>query len=191
MSKFSVAALYVDPRGPYPSLPGVDAWAPPRDARIYDGPLPVVAHPPCGGWSSLRHLYQGDDTDCAVRAVEQVRAFGGVLEHPAHSRLWGALDLPDVGLSDRWGFTYEVTQVSWGHVARKRTWLYACGVDYALLSRTRRVGGTPTHWVSGGGTGRGATPPGIKVCSAQQRRRSPPAFAEWLVMLARSTRCSP
>lgn len=27
-------------------------------------------------------------------------------------------------------------------------------------------------------------PPGIKVCSAQQRRRTPPAFAAWLVDLA-------
>lgn len=31
-----------------------------------------------------------------------------------------------------------------------------------------------------------AIPPGIKVCSALQRRRTPRAFAEWLVGLARS-----
>jgi len=46
----------------------------------------------------------------------------------------------------------------------------------------------PTHWCSGGRTkrpGMGATvPPGIKVCSAQQRRRTPVAFAEWLLELA-------
>jgi hypothetical protein len=29
-------------------------------------------------------------------------------------------------------------------------------------------------------------PPGIKVCSAAQRRRTPPLFAEYLVRLARS-----
>jgi hypothetical protein len=31
-------------------------------------------------------------------------------------------------------------------------------------------------------------PPGIKVASAQQRRRTPPAFADWLISLARSVR---
>jgi hypothetical protein len=31
-------------------------------------------------------------------------------------------------------------------------------------------------------------PPGIKVCSAQQRRRTPVAFAEWLVSVA--SRCA-
>lgn len=33
-----------------------------------------------------------------------------------------------------------------------------------------------------------AVPPGIKVCSAQQRRRTPVAFAEWLIALARTAR---
>jgi hypothetical protein len=33
-----------------------------------------------------------------------------------------------------------------------------------------------------------AVPPGIKVCSAQQRRRTPPLFAEYLVRLAQSAR---
>lgn len=45
-----VAALYIDPRGVYPQLTGVDCWGPDRDARTYDGPHPVVSHPPCGPW---------------------------------------------------------------------------------------------------------------------------------------------
>jgi hypothetical protein len=31
-------------------------------------------------------------------------------------------------------------------------------------------------------------PPGIKVCSAQQRRRTPVAFAQWLLDVAGSVR---
>ena len=48
-----VAALYVDVnRGPYPSIEGVDVWGAERDATVYDGALPVVAHPPCGHWGA-------------------------------------------------------------------------------------------------------------------------------------------
>lgn len=31
---------------------------------------------------------------------------------------------------------------------------------------------------------RGVCPPGIKMCSAEQRRRTPRAFAEWLLHVA-------
>lgn len=183
-----VAALYIDPRGPYPRMEGVDCWDEARDARLYDGPYSVVAHPPCGPWGKLRHMYRGAEHDCAPRAVEQVRAFGGVLEHPAHSLLWAHCGMPEPGeLPDAWGGrTIEVEQVRWGHPAQKRTWLYFVGVrDVGTFPPPRE----PTHWVSGGRKPRrtgGAVPPGIKVCSAQQRRRTPQAFAEWLVELARS-----
>jgi hypothetical protein len=190
----TVAALYIDPRGPYPALLGADmCWDETRDARLYDGPWPVVAHPPCGPWGGLRHLYRGNEHDCALRAVEQVRRFGGCLEHPANSTLWREAGLPDPGqiIAQRSsGGMYprmciEVEQCAWGHVARKRTWLYIVGIEPGLVWSGIRTGGTPTHWASGGGTGRGRTPPGIKVCSAQQRRRTPVAFAEWLISMAR------
>lgn len=53
----------------------------------------------------------------------------------------------------------------------------------------------PTHWCSGFRSSGGkypanykrtgcAVPPGIKVCSAGQRRRTPREFAEWLISLA-------
>lgn len=188
-----VAALYVDPRGPYPRMSDVDPWDAQRDARLYAGGHPVVAHPPCGPWGGLRHLYRRDEHALAPLAVEQVRRWGGVLEHPARSMLWGACRLPHPGeLPDAsGGYSVEVDQCAWGHVARKRTWLYIVGVDRVLVDRTIRTGGTPTHWVSGGrrrgGNGSGGlAPPGIKICSAQQRRRTPMEFALWLVSLARA-----
>lgn len=192
----TVAALYIDPRGPYPSMPGVECWDESRDARTYAGPHPVVAHPPCGPWGRLRHLYRGNEHDCAPAAVEVVREWGGVLEHPAHSLLWRVCNLPKPGeLPDEFGgFSVAVNQVSWGHVARKATWLYVVGCDRAAVERSIRTGGTPTHWIGGfrvldgKRVKRTAIPQGIKACSKQQRRRTPPAFAAWLVELARASR---
>jgi hypothetical protein len=103
--------------------------------------------------------------------------------------LFAALGLPAPGERDAHGFTLEVDQCSWGHVARKTTWLYVVGVELETVVAGVRTGGTPTHWVSGGrnpnrkGSG-GLVPPGVKVCSAEQRRRTPPLFAAWLIHLA-------
>lgn len=233
----TVAALYVDPRGPYPALLGPElCWDVERDARRYDGPHPVVVHPPCGPWSRQRHNYRGSEHDCAPRAVGQVRRWGGVLEHPAGSLLFGPeppcvpspcsvetaegeaqhcvhwwdcddesgddvhccrcglgapLPLPGEGVDRYGGVTLEVQQVEWGHVARKRTWLYVVGVPQgvvsAILGAPPYPGRAPTHWVSGWRLAkRGGPPPGVKICSAEQRRRTPREFAEALITIARA-----
>lgn len=190
-----IAALFVETNGVYFNRPNVDPWDVHRDASKYDGPHPIVAHPPCGPWGALKHLYRGAEHDLAPRAVDQVQTWGGVLEHPARSLLWARCGLPLPGhFPDmHGGYTLEVCQVDWGHVARKRTWLYFVRVPTAAL--TFPPGGTPTHWISGFRsttnqkqylTRGSAVPPGIKVCSAQQRRRTPLRFAEWLIDLAHS-----
>ncbi len=181
-----VAVLYVDPRGPYPDL--VSHWYDAaRDARLYNGPWPVVAHPPCGPWGFLRGLSEETTKDCGPIAVGQVRQYGGVLEHPRGSTLFRHCGLPKPGeLPDAFGgVTYEVSQCDWGHVARKRTWLYCVGVaSFPSVPPAQE----PTHWASGVHTpgARGKPPEGIKICSAQQRRRTPPAFAAWLIEVART-----
>lgn len=184
-----VAVLYVDRLGPYPKL--VEHWYDEaRDGRTYAGPWPVVAHPPCGPWGRLSHLSRFQDPDLAPLAVRQVRRFGGVLEHPSGSKLFDALDLPRPGdPPDAWGgWTIGVNQVDWGHVAKKPTWLYLVGVE---VPRRFPSPGIPTHWVCGtrnANPAGGSAPPGIKFCSATQRRRTPLAFARWLVALARTAR---
>lgn len=87
----TVAALYVDrERGPYAKYSFVDVWDWARDARRYVGPNPVVAHPACGPWGRFYWNYGGGegDFDCGLFAVDQVRRYGGVLEHPSESGLW-------------------------------------------------------------------------------------------------------
>lgn len=190
-----IAALYIDPRGPYPTLLGPElCWDAERDARTYGGPWPIVAHPPCGPWSKLAFVCTMQTHDLGPIAVDQVRRFGGVLEHPAGSDLFRFCSMPRPGeFPDQFGGrTIEVEQVDWGHVARKRTWLYLVGVHELGESPPSRE---PTHWCSGFRSSThempsnyrrqgSAAPPGIKIASAQQRRRTPVDFARWLISLA-------
>lgn len=182
----TVAALYIDPRGPYPKLEGVDCYDEARDARTYPGPWPIVAHPPCAHWGRLRHMAKQQTKHLAPIAVQQVRRFGGVLEHPAHSLLWNhcGLPLPGESTDEYGGYTVALNQVDWGHTCRKATWLYLVRVPRELLIDV--LVRKPTHWVSGN-TGE-ARRHGCKIASAQQRRRTPEVFAEYLVYLASNAR---
>lgn len=139
-----VAALYVEPAGAYFDQANVDPWDEERDARKYAGPHPVVAHPPCQRWGrfwhgSTRKPHQfklGDDGGCFAAALEAVRTWGGVLEHPADSHAWSRFNLNPPPREGGWvpadfhgGLTCYVEQGFYGHLSRKGTWLYAFGVN--------------------------------------------------------------
>lgn len=137
----TVAALFVEARGMYYGVAGVEPWDAHRDARTYAGPHPVVAHPPCTRWCRLAGLVEarwghrrGEDGGCFAAALASVRAWGGVLEHPACSDAWVAFDLAAPPRDGGWvradgvgGFTCHVEQGRYGHRAKKATWLYAYG----------------------------------------------------------------
>ena len=187
-----IAALYVDPRGPYVGRPDVDAWHLPRDALDYDGPWPIVAHPPCTGYGQLRASVAADaDRDsCAPRAVEQVRRWGGVLEHPRGSRLWPLADLPRPGAAadEHGGYTVSVRQCDWGHKCTKPTWLYVVGVprDIVVAEIAKRGTGTPTHMIGGSNRGWRGRLGGPRLLASNKRMNilTPEAFAAWLMSLA-------
>ena len=143
-----VAALYVEPKGCYVGVPGVDPWDAAKDARKYSGPHPVVAHPPCQRWGrfwhgSTRkpHQYKlGDDGGCFEAALAAVKRWGGVLEHPAHSKAWDSYGLmkPKTGAGWEFDFTNKlwmcyVEQGHYGHFSRKPTWLIVSGVSFLDL----------------------------------------------------------
>lgn len=178
-----IAALYIDPRGPYPKLPRVDCWDEKRDAKLYSGPYPVVAHPPCGPWSKTRHLCTKQDPECGKYAVRQVQEFGGVLEHPEHSQLWNWAGLPKPGdaTDHHGGRTYLVRQIWWGHPCDKPTWLYVVRVNQRIVMRAireaERRGGEPTHCVCTGPRQLKRLP----VASKPMKRRTPPWLAATLV----------
>jgi hypothetical protein len=181
-----IAALYVDvARGPYAAMEGVDCWGIDRDAKTYDGPWPVVAHPPCGPYSRLRAFCTRQDPECALRAVEQVRKWGGILEHPYGSSLWEICGLPVPGgfpLGD--GFAVEFHQCRFGNPTAKRSWFYIVGCeprDLPPLPPWR----APTHIVSGLGLARRAKAgPQLPEVKKADRHLTPPDLARWLVAVA-------
>lgn len=143
-----IAALYVHPDGVYSKVPGVDVWDEARDARQYEGPYPVVAHPPCQRWGRFWHgsprkphqFKLGDDDGKFAAALSSVRKWGGVLEHPADSNAWAFFGIAKPQRGAGWrkadaygGWTCYVEQGHYGHTARKGTWLYANGTDLPKL----------------------------------------------------------
>ncbi|HEX2099935.1 MAG TPA: hypothetical protein VHF69_04700 [Candidatus Synoicihabitans sp.] len=178
----AVAALCVQRRSVYHGMSGVEAYDIDRDARTFRGGMPVVAHPPCRGWSNkCRHQAKPlpGERELGLWCADQVTRFGGVLEQPAHSHLFAAAGLPIPG--QRGGrsdghWSIEVWQAWWGYPMRKATWLYVAGVD------PRRVE-FPFALHALGADGRR-----FQVMSRNQRSATMPAFAAWLVELARKSR---
>lgn len=208
MTAPTVAALFVRADSIYKTMDGVDAWDEQRDARAWPGGCPVVAHPPCKRWSSLNNLVlaryphraeefaHGNDGGLFELALRHVREWGGVLEHPAFSRAFSTFDLPRPG-AGFWqrgvcgGWAIEIDQASFGHCARKRTWLYSFGAtpplppaaadDPGRRVRVYRKRNPDGSWsrMDDGQTSE------ITHAAAEH---TPPAFAHWLVDLARRCR---
>jgi hypothetical protein len=189
-----IAALFVATGGVYFNTPGVDPWDESRDARNYAGPYPVVAHPPCTRWCQLAYVVQaryghkvGDDGGCFEKALASVRAYGGVLEHPAFTIAWKTFGLPRprrIGWAQTecGGWVCEVSQRAYGHPARKLTWLYAHGAVPPELDWSRPE---PIAWVSFM-VNHGQTP--LPRLSKKAASATPVAFREALLSIARRVR---
>lgn len=188
-----IVVLFVRVDSIYKTMSGVDCYDEARDARTWPGGCPVVAHPPCRAWSALAHLAKPapGEMDLARFAVRVVRENGGVLEHPASSRLWRDQTLPDPGAGKdaAGGWTMTVPQWWWGHRADKPTRFYICGCDprdvpdvpfclgdapSVVTTSKRKCETPPSEWRERLGN--------------REREATPERLAAWLVELAR--RCS-
>ena len=192
-----IAALYVAPGGVYYGRPDVDPWGlPERDARLYAGPWPVVAHPPCARWSMLAAVNEakygtkrGDDGGCFAAALEAARKFGGVIEHPRESSAFAAHGLPRP-VRGRWlrslfcgAWVTEVDQSNYGHECQKTTWLAVYGREpMALDWRVNRTDILLAPSKGQGAAERAAA--GVRLMAKSRRHLTPPAFADLLISIA-------
>jgi hypothetical protein len=184
-----VSVLFARSDSHYKSLPGCDVWDIDRDARKWRGGSSLIAHPPCRAWASLRHCAKprAGEKDLALLAIQHVRRWGGVLEHPQLSTLWKVAGLPEPGQRDEFGgWTLIVDQHWFGHRARKRTRLYIVGCDPTDIPTMPMVLGEATHTVGlWSGRNKATARPSI---TKPEFEATPPEFAVWLCELAR--RCS-
>lgn len=202
-----IAALFVETGGCYFGLPDVDPWDVTRDARLYNGQHPVVAHPPCqrwgrywsGGPSARVRQRLGDDGGCFAAAIAAVRTWSGVLEHPEASHAWRAFGLiPPLrgggwSRADEFGWTCCVEQGHYGHPARKATWLYAVGVELPVLKWGRSSGRRLDEGFHSSEERRVARAAGRKPIarlSTAENLATPIAFRDVLLNIARSTVCA-
>lgn len=207
----TVAALFVETNGTYFGIEGVDPWDIQRDARLYDGPYPLVGHPPCPRWGKLwagQPLFikrtgirkvKGDDGGCFAAALTSVRKWGGILEHPERSHAWAHFNLNEPPREGGWiaadfygGWTCCVEQGRYGHYARKATWLYAVGCELPELrwgkSEARlnpavvaRMGLKRAKRLGEVGARGGGT-------DSSARIHTPPEFRDLLISIARTAR---
>jgi hypothetical protein len=190
-SPSSVAVLFARADSIYKTMEGCDVWDIERDALNWQGGAPIVGHPPCRAWAGLAHMAkprQGEK-ELAIWCVDQIRKWGGVLEHPAKSKLWPVAGLPEPGKRDAaGGWTLPILQWWWGHRAEKATRLYICGCEPSEIPEIPFRVGYATHVVNTGHGVRAGMPSHRPHVSHKEREATPPALAAWLVEVARICR---
>lgn len=172
-----VAILCAQTGSVYNELPGCDVYCRRRDAFTFTGSCPVIAHPPCRSWGRLRHFVRNDDALAMEMylgrfCVDQVRRFGGVVEHPAYSTLWQDQGLPRPGEFSPEGCTVSILQSWFGHRAPKATWIFVAGLKpihlptlpFALEDRRKFRA--------------------VEHMSRREREHTPISLAQWLLQCA-------
>lgn len=198
-----IAALFVASDGPYTNQIDIDAWDECRDARKYNGPYPVIAHPPCQRWGKYyagsplviartgHRFKKGDDNGCFESALKSVRTYGGVLEHPASSFAFNYYGLPIPDKQEQWtafdehgGASIYVEQGNYGHRIRKPTWLYAISTYLPEVDRTVKPLNIPKSAILKVGEKEAYRRGELAYCPKPERIHTPQQFLELLKHIA-------
>lgn len=180
----TVSILFVRKDSVYKTL-GVDCWDIERDATNWPGGNAIVCHPPCRAWGQLSHFAHPlpGEKELAIQSVEWIRKWGGVLEHPAASRLWPTLNLPKPGKYDEYGgFSVCIDQFWFGHKAVKKPLLYIVGCNQCQLPSIPLRLDAIEYVVDKSKNNKGKTPQ--KYLTKPEREHTPLKLAQWLIEVA-------
>lgn len=158
-----------------------------RNAYTFKGANTVIAHPPCGAYGRLRKFCTHDQSTryLAIHCTNIIQNNGGILEHPAWSKLWEIKQLPIPGQpADRFGgISISIDQSWFGFDCKKNTWLYIVGIklkdlplipiSFDAITKTISTSKRKNIHVSG-----------KREIPNRQRDITVPAFARWLIETA-------
>lgn len=182
--KMKVSALFVRADSIYKKM-GIDAWDKQRNALLWPGGNAIVAHPPCAQWGRLKGIAHNkpEEKAMAIWAVEQIRRWGGVLEHPRDSSLWSCMKLPfpQDGHDEFGGHTLCINQFWFGHPAVKKTFLYIVGIPKTDLPPVPIRFDMVEHRICGVKV---KHTPRKKEVSKKWREATPEKLAQWMVNVA-------
>lgn len=124
-----IPVLFVHNRSNYKKIQGFDCYDEKRNASSYSGTAPAIFHPPCRLWSKLRAFSKAQESEkqYAIDAINYVRKFGGIVEHPETSQLWKYFDIKAGKIDKFGGFIHAVNQEWFGYYTEKATYLYVVG----------------------------------------------------------------
>lgn len=144
----------------------------------------AIYHPPCRTWGRLYKLsnWVAGEHWLAVWSVVRIWKYGGVLEHPAGSKLWKLmrLPLPVSGTDIRGGFSISIDQFWFGHKCKKNTWIYIKGCELNDIPVIPLNFNLITHCISST-----SSRSGLLEVSKKWREKTPVELAKWLIQITK------
>ena len=110
-----LAVLFCHKDTEYAGLPGVHLWYRERNALLYPGPFPIIAHPPCAAFGRFKKRSTQPALP-SILCVHLAELYGGVIEQPATSCLFRLCAPP--------GFIETIRQSAFGYPTEKLTHLF-------------------------------------------------------------------
>lgn len=168
--------LYTKSKSEYLHL-GVECYGKEKNALTYQGNDVVICHPPCAHWGSMSHFASIEPAEkyLALHALWLVESLGGILEHPAQSKLWKLVK------SNRENYKGSILSVnmSWfGFPTQKRTYLYIKGASLKEIPAHPITFDRVTTFIRTNGK------KNTKHLPKSQRDTTPLSMCEWLIKIA-------
>lgn len=157
---------------------GIECYDQNRNALTYQGNDVVICHPPCDHWASLKLFTKKPIAEkyLALHALWLVECNGGILEHPAQSKLWHLVKSNPTHYTGR---LLSIDLKWFGFPAKKRTTIYIKGARLKDLPPHPITFTRETHFI--GNRGKGSR----KELSKRLRNETPREMCLWLIEVAK------